>query len=140
MRRQIVLKAVLGIGLGVSLAACGPKEPEKVEVKLTEFTIESSRTDFQTGIPYQFEITNEGAIEHEFMIMPAVGEGSMTMEMGELDNTALAMVEADKLPPGATQTVTLTFDNPASPGSLEFACHVKGHYEQSMRMPITVRP
>jgi len=49
-------------------------------------------------------------------------------------------VTEDKLPPGATITVEYTFTEPMTPGDLEIACHISGHYESGMKMPITVAP
>ena len=31
------------------------------------------------------------------------------------------------------------FTKAAPPGTLEFACHEEGHYEQGMHLPISVR-
>jgi uncharacterized cupredoxin-like copper-binding protein len=140
MRQRISISIILGILFTVGLAACGPQPPEKVEVKLTEFGIESSRTDFKVGQTYEITVTNAGTVGHEFMIMPPLDNGGMHMDMGAIDQQALAMIPIDQLPAGATQTVTVTFKQPVSPGNLEFACHTPGHYEQNMRMPITVQP
>ncbi|MDP1715729.1 MAG: hypothetical protein Q8L41_13390 [Anaerolineales bacterium] len=49
------------------------------------------------------------------------------------------MIEADELPLGATVSFDYTFTEPASAGSLEFACHVEGHYEAGMKQSIIVR-
>jgi len=125
------------IALSLILSACGPKEPVTVEVTLTEFGIESSVSEFKSGTPYHFVITNEGAINHEFMIMEPTAEGMM-MSMEEMDEMALAFVEEDELTPGASQTLDYTFTEPASAGSLEIACHTSGHYEAGMKFPITV--
>ncbi|HLO14518.1 MAG TPA: hypothetical protein VK206_06805 [Anaerolineales bacterium] len=54
------------------LPACGGSKATEVKITLREFGIESSMTDFQIGVPYHFVVTNEGAIEHEMMIMPPV--------------------------------------------------------------------
>jgi len=52
---------------------------------------------------------------------------------------ALAYVEEDELPPGAIQTMDYTFTEPAPAGSLELDCHIEGHYEAGMVLPITVQ-
>jgi len=62
----------------------------------------------------------------------------MGMDMGTMDQMALAMISADDLTPGATKSFDLTFRDAASTGTLEFACHTPGHYEANMKLPITV--
>jgi len=47
-------------------------------------------------------------------------------------------VEEDQLPAGATVTVEVTFPEEAPADSVEFACHISGHYEGGMHSPITI--
>ncbi len=126
---------------GVVLTGCGKSQATEVKITLKEFGIESSMTDFQTGVPYHFVVTNEGAVEHEVMLMPPVATDSMgtAMNMQELDKTALAMIDASDLPSGATASFDYTFTKSATAGSLEFACHTPGHYEMGMKLPINVQ-
>lgn len=135
-------KFVIPLVAGLLLTACGGQGGAvKVRVTLTEFGFESSLTEFEAGVPYQFVVTNAGAVNHEFMIMPPLAEDQMgmAMDMHELDKTALAMIEEDELPPGATATLEFTFTEAAPAGTLEFACHTPGHYEAGMKLPIIVR-
>lgn len=137
--------ALLAAAFALSLAACSggasptPSGPVDVTVTLTDFKVESSLTNFKVGVPYHFIFTNKGAVNHEIMIMPVVSaDANMTME--EMDKMALGMIEEDEMPAGATGTLDVTFTEPAPAGKLEFACHVAGHYEAGMRLPITVEP
>jgi uncharacterized cupredoxin-like copper-binding protein len=101
--------------------------PTEVQVSLSEFKIESPQTTFTTGTPYRFVIKNEGTISHAWAIMPR----------GQIDvSQALIQVGEDELPPGATVTREFTF---TQAGDFEFACHVPGHYEAGMFLPITVQ-
>ncbi|MDP1713320.1 MAG: hypothetical protein Q8L41_01120 [Anaerolineales bacterium] len=126
---------------GLLLTACGGQKTNDVKITLTEFGFESSITDFKAGVPYHFVVTNAGSVEHEIMIMAPLQESQMgmAMDMEALDETALAMIEADELTPGATASFDYTFTEPAPAGSLEFACHTPGHYEAGMMLPITVK-
>lgn len=121
------------------LTACGGQKTSEVKVTLTEFGIESSTTSFETGVPYHFVVTNEGAVNHEIMIMPPATDPMAGMEMHELDEMALVMIEADKLPPGKTVSFDYTFTDSTAAESLEFSCHTPGHYESGMKLPITVK-
>lgn len=132
---------IILIAAGLLLAACGGQgvsDTGEVKITLTDFGVDSSVTDFKAGVPYHFVVTNKGLINHEIMILPPATGDMMDMDMGELDEMALAMIEADELPPGATVSFDYTFNEPASAGSLEFACHVEGHYEAGMKQSIIV--
>ena len=136
--KKVLIVMVLA---GLLLTACGGSKTKEVKITLREFGIESSITDFQTGVPYRFVVINEGSVEHEIMIMPPVMPDSMgmAMDMGEMDKMALVMIEASDLPAGASASFDYTFTKSAPDGSLEFACHTPGHYEAGMKLPIVVK-
>ncbi|HDH24606.1 MAG TPA: hypothetical protein ENH00_00225 [Actinobacteria bacterium] len=97
-------------------------------------TITSDLTTFKVGVPYRFEVTNEGAIAHEVMLV----QPTDSTDMEAIDELALGMVEAEDLVPGATESFDYTFTKADLAGPLELACHVPGHYEAGMFLPITV--
>lgn len=132
---------VVLVAVGLILTACGGQRATEVKITLTEFGVKSSMTEFQVGVPYHFVVTNEGAVEHEIMIMPPLTEDQMgmAMDMAALDEMALALIEEDELPSGATATMDFTFTESAPAGTLEFACHTPGHYEAGMKLPIIVK-
>jgi len=117
-------------------ASAATSEPQTVTVTLTEFGIESSVSAFHVGTPYHFVVTNQGKVPHELMIVQPIAPGMMSMT--EMDNMAVAHVEEDDLPTGATYALDFTFDHPYAAGELEFACHIAGHYEAGMLAPMTV--
>ena len=133
MSKSLILSIALVVVVAFAVSACGgtsaqaAKKPVDVQITLTEFKIESSVTDFTVGTPYHFVITNKGALAHDWMIIPS----------GEQDESkSLVQVEDTDLQPNTTVTRDFTF---TQAGSLEFACHVKGHYEAGMHTPITVK-
>jgi uncharacterized cupredoxin-like copper-binding protein len=137
---KFILPFVLVIAFLTACAAPAPTEPpapERVEITLTEFAIESSLTEFKAGQPYEFVITNDGAIAHELRIIPPV-HGEEDVHSGESHHSSLFVVTEDDLPAGESVTVSYTFDADQSGRDLEFACHIEGHYEAEMRLPITV--
>jgi len=124
------------------LTACGAQgNSNEVKVTLTDFGVESSRTSFEQGVTYHFVVTNEGAVNHEIMLMAPLTEEQMMMDMDmeAMDEMALAMIEEDELTPGTTHSFDYTFTEPAPEGGLELSCHVEGHYEAGMKLPITVK-
>lgn len=133
---------VLLLLLTIALAACStPAEtPKTVKISLTEFGIRSDLASFDVGQSYRFVITNNGALNHEFTILPVGQSGGMEMEGHDMGNMAGALlhVAQDQLNPGAVVTIDYVFIQPASAGDLEFACHLAGHYEAGMLLPIAI--
>ncbi len=131
--RRMALGVIAILTVALLVGACGAaggqssSNPTEVQITLSEFAIESPQTTFSTGPSYRFVIKNEGTISHNWAIMPR----------GETDTSqALTKVDEAQLPPGAsvTQDFTLT-----QAGDFGFACHIPGHYEAGMLLPITVQ-
>jgi uncharacterized cupredoxin-like copper-binding protein len=125
------------------LAACGGSSSStnssEVQISLAEFSISSSLTTFKVGVPYHFVVTNKGSMEHEIYIMPPTTSNMSTDQIAAATRAALAGIAADKLPAGATQSFDYTFTQAYPSGSMEFACHLTGHYEAGMLQPIVVQ-
>ena len=139
MLRRIALIPLLSL-LVVAVAACSAaatptptptatpvvKVPVVVNVTATEFKFDSSLTTFKVGVPYRFVVKDTGVVNHDWLVLPR----------GELDEEkALFGIDGDDLLSGVTETRDYVF---TQPGDYEFACHIAGHYEAGMRLPITV--
>jgi len=134
LARMMVVFAVLAM---IAVACGGGAAPEgTIKVTASDMKIESNYTTFKVGVPYHFEVTNEGTIPHEVMLIQPIEGGLMTME--EMDAMARGMVEADDLPAGTTASFDYTFTSADVGTPLELSCHVEGHYEAGMFLPITV--
>ncbi len=118
-------------GSGVQAASGGTE----VDVTLADNTIQSSLTTFKAGVPYRFVIINNGNHLHNFDISTPVSvAGSLDAAL----SGALLSVTQDKLPIGGGTTVEYTFPTSAVGKPLEFSCLIKRHYEDGMRLAITV--
>lgn len=107
----------------------------QVDITLADNTIDASQTEFQVGVPYTFVITNSGRHAHNFIINPPVSvAGSLEAAL----NSALLAVPQEQLPVGATVTVEYTFPDSAAGQLLEFSCLIRKHYEDGMKLDITV--
>jgi uncharacterized cupredoxin-like copper-binding protein len=124
------------------LAACGgassatSSKTVDVQVTLTDFKITSSLTTFSTGVPYHFTVTNKGAVSHQMVIMPPES-GQLTTD--QVQKLMLAGIGGEGMAAGQTRTFDYTFTQPASAGTIEFACHLPGHYDAGMHTPIVVK-
>jgi uncharacterized cupredoxin-like copper-binding protein len=113
-------------------AAAGGAE---VDVTLADNTISSTLTTFKAGVPYSFVVKNNGNHRHNFNIAPPASvSGSLDASLAQ----ALLVVTQDQLPVGGGTTVTYTFPASAVGMQLEFSCLIPRHYEDGMRLAITV--
>ena len=124
--------------LAIIASACGggAAPAGTIKVTATDMKIESNYTTFKVGVPYHFEVTNNGAIPHEVMLIQPIEGGTMTME--DMDAMARGMAEEEDLGAGATASFDYTFTSADVGAPLELSCHVEGHYEAGMFLPITV--
>lgn len=107
----------------------------QVDVTLADNTIDTSMTTFQVGVPYTFVITNAGQHAHNFNINPPV---SVAGSLEGAFNAALLVVPQEQLGPGQTATVEFTFPDSAAGQLLEFSCLIRRHYDDGMKLDITV--
>ena len=106
-----------------------------VNVTLADNTITSSTTTFKAGVPYTFVITNTGRHAHNFNINPPVSvAGSLDAAL----SSALLAVPQEQLGVGKSATIGFTFPDSAAGQLLEFSCLIRKHYEDGMKVDITV--
>jgi len=142
MRTEMNKKAAffpLVMVLVLVLTACsggGSGGSTTVTVTLTDFAINASQTSFQTGVAYHFVVTNKGSVAHQFVIMPPMPDDP---PMTQVKSAMLAGIDDTGLAAGASQSFDYTFKTAAPAGTLEFACHLQGHYDAGMHIGITVQ-
>ena len=114
-----------------------PASTAKTEVIITlaDNTIESSITSFQAGVPYTFVITNTGRHAHNFNINPPV---SVAGSVNAAVDAALLVVPQSQLSAGASATVDYTFPAETIGQDLELSCLIRRHYDDGMKLAITV--
>lgn len=103
-----------------------------------ESAITASQTSFQDGVTSRFVVTISGQIPHELILIPPIPSDGMDMEV--MHHLALWEIHEDELLRCATQTLDVVFHAPAAMGTLDLACHLAGHYEAGMHLPIEVVP
>ncbi len=127
---------VLAVAL---LTACGggggSSGGTTVNITLTDFAIAASTTSFKVNTPYHFVVKNNASVPHEVWIDPV--DPNLTPDTAK--SKALAGLGQDQMPAGSTKTFDYTFTQAYPAGSLEFACHLPGHYEAGMHTAIVVQ-
>jgi uncharacterized cupredoxin-like copper-binding protein len=109
-----------------------PTETPTIAVTLADFSVTPDGTALLAGKPYLFQVTNTGAVTHEFVLEQA---GAVDDPLAKVADGAKAEAEAEDIAPGETKTVLWTFP---TPGAYQMACHVPGHFEAGMTMGFTV--
>lgn len=100
------------------------------------FYYQPAEVSVEMGETIAFEVTNEGAAPHEFVLgdrgFQEQHEGEMTDMGGELpaDEPFALSVQ-----PSETEILAWTF---SQAGTFEYACHVSGHYDAGMFGRISV--
>ncbi len=91
----------------------------------------------RTGETVAFEIRNPGAVPHEFFVGTPAEQQEHEREManGARMHAEPGQVAFVGVPAGQSVRLVYTFDNP---GTLEYGCHVPGHYPAGMRGTITI--
>lgn len=96
---------------------------------------EPAELDIKAGQTVRIVVTNEGEIDHEFVMDSPdknVEHKALMERFPEMEHDDPNAVH---LEPGATGDILWTFSNR---GRFEFACLIPGHYEAGMHGPITV--
>jgi uncharacterized cupredoxin-like copper-binding protein len=142
------IRLALILGLGITLTACGTgdggpssdpssdADPRTITATLSDdMAIQLSESDFEVGETVRFEVTNEGAIPHEFYVGDAEAQEHHAEEMAEMDGMGHDEPDGVAVDPGATETFEYTFEQS---GEILAGCHEPGHYEAGMVTSMTV--
>ncbi|MDR5683200.1 MAG: cupredoxin domain-containing protein [Armatimonadota bacterium] len=132
MWNTLFVGTVLAVGAATGLAGCAPRaasppvgpaaQTQVVRLVMRDFGFEPNVVRVKAdGV--QFELVNEGAVEHDFAIPALAGHGA-------------AQHKQHLVRPGQTGTVEL--DLPV--GTYEAVCTVPGHKEAGMRMQVEAPP
>ncbi len=132
MKKYLIL-IVVTIGLSLVLAACGGGGPStNLRIDMTDFMFDPDVYTIPAGETITLELFNNGAVEHEFVIMnfgTEVGE-----DFGDEDEANIFW-EAEL---EAGESGTFTFTAPSEPGGYQIVCGTEGHYVAGMVGSLTV--
>ncbi len=137
-KKIVVLFVVLMLGL--MLAACGgggggeTAAPEPVSLAFAgydEFRYDPESASVPTGAPVTVTFTNEGALEHDWLLVPQ-GTDATTVTAA---NAVVPEAHSGVIASGETNT--FSFTAPAA-GTYQIVCTVPGHAPAGMVADFTV--
>lgn len=132
MTRKYVFVIVLA-GFALILSACGGGGPTtEFDVIMTDFKFEPMEFTVPAGQTITVNATNNGAVEHEFVIF------NLGTDAGEKfgdEDEANIYWEVEVFP---GETSTTTFTAPSEPGVYYVTCGIEGHLEAGMNGTLTV--
>jgi plastocyanin len=134
MKRYVVFLVLLSFS--VLLAACGgggSNASTSINVTMTDFQFVPNAFTVPAGKAITFTATNNGGVEHSFVIMKLGHE--LTSGFTDADQPNVYWKKT-AIPVG--QTVTDTFTAPSEPGTYQIVCAVSGHFEAGMIAKLVV--
>lgn len=132
MRKYLVLVAAV-FGLSLILSACGGAGPSTtINVTMTDFHFEPMEYTVPAGQEITVNATNNGAVEHEFVVFN-YGQTAGDKFGDEDEDNIYWEVEVQ---PG--QTTNTTFTAPTEAGEYYVTCGIEGHLEAGMTAKLVV--
>lgn len=139
--RRLALVAVVPFAL-IPVACGGDDDDEgaaatEIEATLQEFHFTPTEWVVQAGEEITIELTNDGSIEHEWVILQQGVTITAETELPETEEELLAdfVYWEDEVEPGETKTVTFTAPEA---GTYQVICAIEGHFDGGMTGTLTV--
>ena len=132
MKKYIVLISAVFV-FALVLSACGGGGPStEFDVTMTDFQFEPMEFTVPAGQTITVNATNNGAVEHEFVIFNLGTDAGESF--GDEDEENIYW-EVEVFP---GETSTTTFTAPSEPGTYSVTCGIEGHLEAGMNATLTV--
>ena len=131
MKKYFALLVVV-LALSLALAACSGGASTSLKVTMTDFQFDPMEFTVPAGQTITVNATNDGAVEHEFVIF------NFGTDAGEKfgDEDEANIYWEVEVQPG--ESATETFVAPSVPGEYYVTCGIEGHLEAGMLGKFTV--
>ncbi len=117
---------VLTVGVaGLMLASCGPRTAT-LEVEMTDYHFTPDSWEVPAGSEVTITMTNNGTLEHEWVIMKKGTEATAPFDDDDEPN----VFWEGEVEPGESET--FTFTAPTEEGEYQVVCGVPPHLEEGM--------
>jgi uncharacterized cupredoxin-like copper-binding protein len=112
-----------------------------IRIIAEDIRFEPAAITVRVGETIAFEIVNQGQLEHEFVLADATAQAEHEKEMQEMARAMPGMSmdhrdpNAVSVKAGETKTLPWVF---TKAGTLQYGCHVPGHFQAGMVGQVTV--
>ncbi|NJC98917.1 MAG: hypothetical protein C3F07_20145 [Anaerolineales bacterium] len=125
--KRLFLPLIVLFGLSLVLSACGAGGASTtINVTMTDFHFEPMEFTVPAGQEITVNATNNGAVEHEFVIFKLGTDAGE--KFGDEDEENIFW-EVEVMP---GQSASTTFTAPGDPGEYQVTCGIEGHLEAGM--------
>jgi uncharacterized cupredoxin-like copper-binding protein len=125
----VALAAALASGATALIARAGPAGPREIRIDIRYSAFSAHRVEVEPGESVRFVLVNRDPIAHEFIVGDA--RVQLVHEEGTEPRHPPRPGEIS-IPPGATRSTTVTFDEDPAASFTLFGCHLPGHYAYGM--------
>ena len=127
MKRKVALLVATVLGLSLVITACGGGGAStNLKLNMTDFMFDPTDFTVPAGQTITMTATNDGAVEHEYVIFKLGTDAGDKFGDEDEDNIYWEV----EVQPG--DTVTETFVAPSEPGEYYVTCGIEGHLEAGM--------
>lgn len=119
-------------GLGLMLQSGAPAQTRTVPIGIRYSTYSVTHLDVRVGTVVRFELRNDDPIAHEFIVGTPAEQQAHEAGLAPSHDGLPGQASLDI---GERTVVTWTFDRP---GTMEFACHLPGHFKYGMKGTVKV--
>jgi len=133
MKRKVISLIVAVLSSLLLLTACGAGGPStNLNVHMTDFMFDPTEFTVPAGQVITVTATNDGAVEHEFVIFKLGSDAGDKFGPEDEDNIYWEV----EVQPG--ESVSGTFVAPGEAGDYYITCGIAGHLEAGMLAKLTV--
>ena len=112
------------------------KATRTIKMLATDIKFTPTAITVRKGETVRFEIANQGKLEHEFVLGDNAEQVEHDKEMAEMPGMTMDHVNGVGVAPGQSARLVWTF---TKSGTLQYACHVPGHFVAGMVGQLTIK-
>jgi len=108
-----------------------------IRITATEYRYLPAAISFHSGETVKFVVSNKGMVDHEFVLGTVSEQKEHEKEMSAHPGMEMHDPNGISVPKGSRASLIWTFTRPMT---IQYACHLAGHYAAGMHGVLTITP